>query len=161
NGFVGDSGIGCQSCHAEEVQIGGDVKAPGPESLTERVRALAQQGCAELAAAGFVGCTYKPTKAVIPKDPNEKAGPAGRVLSGQVMTYSVSYENIGDGTAFAVYVEDVLGENFDETTLAIQGGGYYAPLDRTITWDVGTLKPKGQAGSSGTVTYTVALKAGL
>jgi hypothetical protein len=77
------------------------------------------------------------------------------------MTYTITYENEGQGNAFGVYIEDRLGDNLDDTTLRIFGPGQYITPSRLLTWDIGELTPKGQPGSTGTVSFTVRLKPGL
>jgi len=95
------------------------------------------------------------------RDPNEKFGPAGDLLPGQTVTYTITYENEGAGTAYGVYVTDELSEVFDEGSLAIHNGGRYIPEIRTLVWDVGELTPKGQAGSTGSISFSVRLRNGL
>ena len=97
----------------------------------------------------------------VARDPNEKFGPVGDVVPGQVMSYTITYENEGQGTAFGVYIEDRLGENFDDSTIQVFGPGQYIPASRMLTWDIGELTPKGQPGSTGTISFTVRLKTGL
>ncbi len=95
------------------------------------------------------------------RDPNEKFGPVGDLLPGQLVTYTITYENEGAGTAYGVYVVDELSAVFDESSLTIQSGGRYIPAIRTLIWDVGELMPKGQAGSTGKVVFSVRLLSGL
>jgi hypothetical protein len=95
------------------------------------------------------------------KDPNEKYGPKGDVLAGERLSYTVTCENVGDGTAYGVFILDQLHANLDESTLEIQGGGTFIPAARSIIWDVGELAPKGQPGSTGSVSFSVAARAGL
>jgi parallel beta-helix repeat protein len=96
------------------------------------------------------------------KDPNEMYGPSGDLLPGQLVTYEVAYENIGEGTAFGVFIMNKLPEGvFDLATLQINNGGSYSAGSQSISWDVGDLAPKGQAGASGKVSYSVRLRADL
>ncbi len=107
------------------------------------------------------GCGEKTTLISIARDPNAKYGPAGDLLPGDVVPYTVEYENVGEGIAYGVYVEDWLSDKFDETTLKIGHGGLYLPAGRTILWEIGELGPKGSPTASGSVTFTVALRTGL
>ena len=90
-------------------------------------------------------------------DPNEKTGPEGHYPSGQSINYKVEYENEGDGTAFDVYITDVLDPSLDSSTLEISpvystvtgqqiaGSGIYDSDNRTIRWDIGEVGP-GEGG---------------
>jgi uncharacterized repeat protein (TIGR01451 family) len=99
------------------------------------------------------------------KDPNAKYGVNGSaqsaVLPGQVLTYTITYENVGAGEAYGVYILDTLSAQLDETTLNLHGSGRYYPASRQVAWDIGELAPKGEAGSSGSVTFNITPKAGL
>ncbi|MEW5883723.1 MAG: hypothetical protein AB1725_05820 [Armatimonadota bacterium] len=55
-----------------------------------------------------------------PHDPNAKYGPSGSVVPGQLMTYTIEFENEGDGTALGTYVRDPLDPALDETTLVLR-----------------------------------------
>jgi len=55
-----------------------------------------------------------------PGDPNSMEGPRGSVTPGQLMTYTIEFENVGDGPALGVYVKDVLDPALDETTLNVR-----------------------------------------
>ena len=59
------------------------------------------------------------------------------------MTYVITYENVGQGSAFGVYVTDQLDPNLDETSLRIPSNTTYISSTRTLLWDVGELAPKG------------------
>jgi hypothetical protein len=107
------------------------------------------------------GCGEESTVIFIAKDPNAKYGPAGDLLPGDVVPYTVAYENVGEGIAYGVYVEDRLSDHFDEATLKIGHGGLYLPASRTILWEIGELGPKGSPTASGSVTFTVDLRTGL
>ena len=95
---------------------------------------------------------------LVGKDPNAKYGPAGDLLPGQLVTYTVTYENVGAGRVYGVYVTDQLAEVFDADTLQIQAGGLYLPYDRTLVWLVGELGPKGDPDSQGVMTFTARLR---
>jgi hypothetical protein len=96
------------------------------------------------------------------RDPNEMYGPAGDLLPGQWVTYEVSYENVGEGTAFGVFIANKLPENvFDLATLQVNNGGSYSAGAKSIFWDVGDLAPTGLPGATGTVSYSVRLRSDL
>ncbi len=96
------------------------------------------------------------------KDPNEMYGPAGDLLPGQLVNYTIAYENVGEGTAFGVFIVNKLPDGvFDLATLQIGNGGSYSAGSKSITWDVGDLAPKGQDGAKGTVAYSVRLRSDL
>jgi hypothetical protein len=101
------------------------------------------------------------TRILSAHDPNAKSGPAGDVVPGQEMAYTVEYENVGEGTAYGVYITDELSPHLDETTLDLHGRGEFVPLTRQIVWDIGELAPKGQEGSKGERTFHVSVKLGL
>ncbi len=128
-----------------------NVACIGPSLPKSAVLAEEDEG------AGADSCTEVFTG----RDPNAKHGPAGDLLPGKPVTYTVEWENVGEGVAYGVYVTDELSDLFDETTLDLQGNGEYLASARTILWDVGELAPKGQPGSTGQVTFTVALRPGL
>jgi hypothetical protein len=96
------------------------------------------------------------------KDPNEMYGPAGDLLPGQLVTYQIAYENVGEAEAFEVFVANKLDVNvFDPATLQINNGGSYSAGSQTIFWQIGTLAPKGQEGSKGMISYSVRVRDNL
>jgi uncharacterized repeat protein (TIGR01451 family) len=95
------------------------------------------------------------------KDPNAKYGPAGALLAGQTVSYTITYENEGSGTAYGVFIVDPLSEHFDLTSVQIGGPGFLVTDTATLYWDIGELLPKGQPGSTGSVTFTARLDASL
>ena len=77
----------------------------------------------------------------MPSDPNFKeADPAvnaagyGYTEAGRVMTYTLHYENIGDGDAHDVSVIDALPPDLDASSLFVDNGGTYNAASRVITW---------------------------
>ncbi|MBX2997789.1 MAG: Ig-like domain-containing protein [Caldilineaceae bacterium] len=95
------------------------------------------------------------------KDPNAKVGLEGDLVPGQIVTYTITYENVGDGEAYGVYIKDTLSEHFDDSTLTLYGNASYVAASRAIFWEVGTLDPAGEPGATGVVSFTVRLKTGL
>jgi uncharacterized repeat protein (TIGR01451 family) len=101
------------------------------------------------------------TEITIAHDPNAKYGVSGAVLPGQTLTYTVEFENEGEGYAYGVFLVDPLNEGLDETTLSIHGEGTYLSATRDLMWDIGTLTPNGSPGSTGSVSFTVTVSDGL
>lgn len=94
----------------------------------------------------------------VARDPNMKSSDVdGRVLPGQQLTYTIDYENVGSGTAEAVYILDMLDQDLDETTLQLGNGGTYSADSRTVSWDIGTLL----GGQKGQVSFSVNVRQGL
>jgi uncharacterized repeat protein (TIGR01451 family) len=102
-------------------------------------------------------CDTDEIKIVPAHDPNAKAvAPSGDVLPGQMLSYTVEYENTGLGIAYEVYIIDQLDPNLDDNnSLVIQNGGVFYPASHQIFWDIGTLLP----GQQGKVTFQVNVKA--
>jgi hypothetical protein len=94
-------------------------------------------------------------------DPNAKYGAAGDAVPSQLLQYTVTYENEGEGRAYGVYVTDELSPHLDETTLELNGQGTFYPATRTIIWNVGELASKGEDGSKGEVSFSVRARSGL
>jgi hypothetical protein len=147
-GYVSSDGTPCYNCWLD---------GPPPRRPAPAAGAL----CARLAATGAGCCSFDGPEVRRARDPNEKFGPAGDVLPGQLMTYRITYENEGAGRAFGVFIVDELGPHLDEATVAVAGNGAYYPETRTIIWEVGELAPKGEEGSKGEVSFTARLKSGL
>ncbi len=95
---------------------------------------------------------------VLAKDPNELYGPQGDLLPGQLLSYTIAYENVGAGNAIGVFIVNKLDPAFDLDTLVMQGDARLSKNSRTIFWTIGDLSPKGEPGSQGTVSYTVRLR---
>ena len=112
-----------------------------------------------------VPSSSSPVTLNVAKDPNAKYGIYGAaqaaVLPDQTLAYTVTCENEGSGTAYGVYIVDTLSAHLDEATLDLKGKGQYSAALRQVSWDIGDLAAKGQAGSTATVTFTVKPKAGL
>jgi uncharacterized repeat protein (TIGR01451 family) len=84
-------------------------------------------------------------------DPNIKFGPKSYVLPGQILNYTVGYENEGEGIAFGVYITDTLPPELNASTLVVGEDGAYDPWTRTVTWLIGEVG----SNENGTVTYSV------
>jgi hypothetical protein len=114
-----------------------------------------------------VGCTStggsdcKGAESFVARDPNEKYGPAGDLLPGEWVDYTIEYENVGEAPAFGVFITDKLHAAFDDTTLQLGPNAEYFPSARLIVWDIGELDPTGQPGATGEVTLTVRLRTDL
>jgi uncharacterized repeat protein (TIGR01451 family) len=100
--------------------------------------------------------TYSPAR-----DPNAKYGVEGDLLPGQTVTYTITYENVGEGEAYGVYIRDELSDVFDLDTLTIYGPGQLIAPIRTIFWTIGTLGPAGTPEATGAISFTVQLKSDL
>ncbi len=121
-------------------------------------RCVPGKGCVDCSLAG-VSC--RPARFIPARDPNAKFGPESDLLPGQVLTYTITYENEGAGQAYGVFIVDDLSEHLDEKTLRLYGNGRYFTDTRTIIWDIGDLPPKGDAGATGAVSFTVRLRPNL
>ncbi len=55
-----------------------------------------------------------------PHDPNAKYGPEGSVIPGQLMTYTIEFENEGEGLALETFVRDTLDPSLDDTSLVLR-----------------------------------------
>lgn len=111
-----------------------------------------------LAAYAGPGCMLKGMEVLTGNDPNAKhAAFTGNVIPGQTLDYSIEYENVGEGTAYGVFILDELDSDLDETTLVINDGGSYAEASRLLAWDVGEVPPGGQ----GEVNFSVEVKGDL
>ncbi len=76
-----------------------------------------------------------------PADPNFKTSvPAvnaegyGYADAGQTVTYTLTYENVGNADALDVQVIDVLDPALDDATLVVNDGGVFDPASRAIVW---------------------------
>ena len=72
---------------------------------------------------------------------------------GDLITYTIAYENLGSGVATGVLVSDTLP---DDVTFVSASPSYDSVSGRTYTWDLGTVG----AGASGTITIVVQVDAG-
>lgn len=111
-----------------------------------------------------VGCTSgsgsdcQGAESYVARDPNEKYGPEGDLLPGELVNYRIEYENVGEAPAFGVFISDKLHDALDDATLRLGPNAQYFPTVRLIVWDIGELDPAGQPGATGEVTLTVRLR---
>ncbi len=52
-------------------------------------------------------------------DPNIMYGPDGSISAGQTLTYTVEFENEGEGIAYGVYVADILDTDIDDSSVIV------------------------------------------
>ena len=94
----------------------------------------------------------------VPHDPNAKSVDfKGNVIPGQRLTYTIDYENVGDATAYGVFILDELDPNLDESTRVVNNGGTYSSASRLLGWDIGAVAAKGK----GSVTFSVNVRSVL
>jgi uncharacterized repeat protein (TIGR01451 family) len=91
-----------------------------------------------------------PIEVLVAGDPNHMVGPEA-MAPGQTVSYTIAFENVGEGTAYGVFVESRLPDLYDAGTLLLDDGGLYFPASRLLTWQVGELAP----GAGGTVGFGV------
>lgn len=112
--------------------------------------------CSANEAEGVSQCLH--TEIFRPRDPNAKYGLEGDLVPGQLVTYTITYENEGAGRAYGVFITDKLDDAFDLATLTLYGPGQLIAANRTLLWDIGELGPKGDPDSQGVVSFTVTLR---
>ena len=140
--MAGDgTGGGCKNCN--------EVKTGASQTLV----------CSASSVGGKPSCRDLDNR--LAHDPNELIGPDGDLLPGQLVTYKITYENMGEGRAYGVYVTDVLDDSFDFDSITADASTIILPASRMLVWNVGELAPKGESGSTGEMTFTVRLKNGL
>jgi len=97
-----------------------------------------------------------PQEIMTANDPNEiLVSPEGDVRPGDELTYTINYENIGEGIAFGVYITDTLEEDLKDSTLVINNGGSYDSSTRTLSWFIGEVGPS----QKGSVSFKIKVKA--
>jgi alpha-tubulin suppressor-like RCC1 family protein len=106
-------------------------------------------------------CANKVETILPAHDPNAKSVDIqGDILPGEMLTYTIDYENEGQGTAYEVFILDELDHGLDETTLAIDDDGAYSEASRILSWDIGEVPPQGQGFVSFSVTVRDDLPSG-
>ena len=124
---------------------------PGPPAPADSPAAI--RPCEE----DIDNCKHDDTDIVPAHDPNAKSiQPEGDILPGELLTYTIEYENTGAGTAYDVFILDPIDANLDETTLQIPAGSYAADT-RIASWYIGEVAPH----AGGFVTFTVNVRTGL
>lgn len=83
---------------------------------------------------------HHPIETLVAGDPNALYGPPV-VAAGQWISYTIAYENVGQGNAHGVYIMSHLPPELDAATLVVASDGVYLPESRTLLWEVGTLAP--------------------
>lgn len=80
------------------------------------------------------------------RDPNAKHVDREFAQPGELMNFTIEFENEGEGIAYGVYITDTLEEDIDTTSLILQSGevAVYDPATRTITWYIGEVGPGGK-----------------
>jgi uncharacterized repeat protein (TIGR01451 family) len=80
------------------------------------------------------------------RDPNEKAVDREAALPGDVLRFTIRFENEGEGVAYGVYATDIISPSVDVATLDLLDDptATYDPLTRTITWFVGEVGAHGK-----------------
>ncbi len=160
-----NDGGGCKPCDERiSREVDGSVLASGiREIVYAQPMVLVPMAGEQVSSVCDVRAGEKPRckdlELVRAKDPNAISGPLGDVLPSQLLTYTVTYENEGDGIAFGVYVINTLPEWLDEGTLNLSGQGIYMPTTREIFWFIGELAPKGNPLAEGARQYTVRVRA--
>ncbi len=101
----------------------------------------------------------RPGDTVTARDPNRKLGPSD-VVAGERITYTVEYENVGDGSAFAVYIIDDLDPQLDASTISVGQSGVYIASLRRIVWQIGDLPAKGKGAVHFSINVTTTVNAG-
>jgi len=136
------------------------IYAPFPTSyvgclLDNLQKCIPSLGCVDLRTlCNGSPCKQKKMEIRTPHDPNDKlVDVKGDVLPGQLLNYTVRYENTRDATATGVFVQDTLDGDVDESTLVIGDGGVWSASARQITWEVGDLAP----GAKGSVVFASAI----
>ncbi|KAA5533215.1 T9SS type A sorting domain-containing protein [Taibaiella lutea] len=71
-------------------------------------------------------------------DPNEKkVSPMGDIAAGQLLTYTINFENLGNDTAFNIHIVDTLSANVDPSSFEIIASSHHVNTD---LFDYGTTK---------------------
>ncbi|MDI6792605.1 MAG: hypothetical protein QME81_07035 [bacterium] len=78
-----------------------------------------------------------------------KTADVGAAEFGDIITYSISYQNVGNGPTTQTILVDSPAECTEYVLETASGGGSYDPALNLITWEIGRLEP----GQGGVVTY--------
>lgn len=97
-------------------------------------------------------------------DPNDKnVSPDGYIDPGELLTYTVRFQNVGTDTAFNIIVRDVLDDNLDLTTLQLGASSHpytFGIVDpREMVWTFGDIRlpdsTNSEPASHGFLKFTV------
>ncbi len=95
------------NCAIREIRIGPEEPPPGPfEQFADVLK-------------DFLRFPHE-SENLLPHDPNAMYGPEGQVMPGQTMSYTIEFENEGDGTAYGVYITDMFDKNLDDSNLIVK-----------------------------------------
>lgn len=105
-------------------------------------------------------------------DPNEKhASPIGDIAQGELMTYTIHFENLGNDTAFNIHIMDTLSAHLDAGSFRLITSSHPVShqilgtgSDKTLRFDLANIQlPDASAPehNKGFVTYQIAAKTGL
>ncbi len=149
------TGKGFEYCGANKICVE-DPEAHCTESCPDDGNA--SDAVRALGSVPYVCYQEKASLVVGAWDPNAKSVDVkGNAIPGQDLTYTIEYENVGEGTAYGVFILDKLDANLDDNTLGVNNGGSYSAASRLIGWDIGDVPPHGQ----GSVTFHVKVRNGL
>ncbi len=143
-------GKGCVGCSLDS------IKGLSNSDLQAAFLAGGAAAC-KAATEGDQRCTN--VRLRVARDPNDITGAEGDLFPGQQVTYTIRYENVGQGRAYGVYIVNPLPAEFDPATLVINDGGLLAGND--LIWLVGELGPSGDPDAEGAVSYQVNVATGL
>jgi uncharacterized repeat protein (TIGR01451 family) len=106
-------------------------------------------------------------------DPNDKkVSPSGYVDAGQLLTYTIDFENLGNDTAFNIHVIDTLSPNVDYSTFKLVNSSHHVAVSHfetsegvhTVRFDFDDIKLASAAhpeSNKGFVMYQVKAKDNL
>ncbi len=132
--------------------------AQGPQAVKAPSSGVAPLATLPMECAIGQAFVTRGYEVVVAHDPNAKyVDVTGYVTPGQKLTYTITYENEGAGTAYGVFIVDTLDANLDASTVSVLNGGTWSPLSRLISWEIGTIPPGGQ----GAVSFSAKVKSGV
>jgi virginiamycin B lyase len=159
--FVSATGGGTLSSGVVTWNIGGLNAGVTSQSVSFTVRVTASAGVVTnsayaIQASGVSAVAGPPVSTTVTAAPSPaltiSKSAAASVVSGQNLTYTLTYGNSGSGTAAGVVISDVVPAG--TTFVSATGGGTFA--SGVVTWTIGGLG----AGVTGqTVSFTVAVSA--
>lgn len=105
-------------------------------------------------------------------DPNEKhSSPIGDIAQGELMTYTIHFENLGNDTAFNIHIMDTLSSHLDAGSFKLITSSHPVSHqilgtgnNKTLRFDLANIQlPDASAPehNKGFVTYQIAAKTGL